>query len=125
MSYFVPTDPASSSNPRFTFYDAQLATLNTAAGSSIMSLITPIASTQFSAQFGSVVAEGLNSTQIELLRSQVGYAKSKGIGARYWDQPGWPIGTRNAVFRQLLEEGVALLNADDLEGAAEFWRSKG
>jgi hypothetical protein len=125
MSYFVPQDPATSSNPRFTFYDAQLSTLNSSAGVNITSVITPIASTQFSAQFGHVVTEELNSTQLALLRSQIGYAKSKGIGSRYWDHPGWPIGTRNALFRTLLEEGVALLNVDDLEGAADFWKSKG
>jgi len=123
QSYFNP-DLASPSSPRNVFFDAQLATLNT-TGSNITNLITPIASTQFSAQFGQVLSEGMNSTQLALLRSQISYAKSKGIGARYWDQPSWPIGTRNAVFRNLLEEGVALLNVDDLEGAAEFWKSKG
>lgn len=124
-NYFVPQDPATASNPRFTFYDAQLSTLNSSAGVNITSLITPIASAQFSAQFGQVITEGLNSTQLTTLRSQISYAKSLGIGARYWDQPGWPFGTRNALWRILLEEGVALLNVDDLEGAANFWESKG
>jgi len=125
MSYFIPNDPATSSNPRFAFYDAQLSTLNSSAGTNITSLITPIASTQFSAQFGQVLTEGLDSSQLALLRSQIGYAKSKDIGARYWDSPNWPIGTRNAMWRTLLEEGVALLNVDDLEGAADFWENKG
>ncbi|TID22782.1 Phosphoribosylformylglycinamidine synthase [Venturia nashicola] len=123
--YFLPQDPATSSSPRFTFLDAQLSTLNTSAGINVTSLITPIASAQFSAQFGKVVAEGLNSTQLDLLRSQISCAKSRGIGARYWDQPGWPLGTRNALWRSLLEEGVALLNVDDLQGASDFWESKG
>ncbi|KAE9969579.1 hypothetical protein EG328_006792 [Venturia inaequalis] len=123
--YFLPQDPATPSSPRFTFLDAQLSTLNTSAGINVTSVITPIASAQFSAQFGKVVTEGLNLTQVELLRSQVSYAKSRGIGARYWDQPGWPLGTRNVIWRALLEEGVALLNVDDLEGAADFWESKG
>jgi len=125
MSYFLPTDPATPENPRFTFFDAQLSTLNSTTSQNITSLITPIASTNFAAQFGEVVAESLNSTQLALLRSQVGYAASKGIGSRYWDQPGWPIGTRNAIWRTLIDEGVALLNADDLEGCAEFWKNKG
>jgi hypothetical protein len=124
-SYFIPQDPATSSTPRFTFYDAQLSTLNSSAGVNITSLITPIASTQFSGQFGQVITEGLNSTQLDLLRSQISYAKSKGIGSRYWDQPGWPLGTRNALWRTLLEEGVSLLNVDDLEGAADFWENNG
>ncbi|QDS68898.1 hypothetical protein FKW77_007898 [Venturia effusa] len=124
-SYFIPQDPASSASPRFTFFDAQLSTLNSSAGVNVTSLITPIASAQFSAQFGDVVTEGLNSTQLDLLRNQISYAKSRGIGARYWDQPNWPLGTRNAIWRTLLEEGVTLLNVDDLEGAADFWESKG
>jgi hypothetical protein len=107
------------------FFDGPLATLNQAANGNITSLITPIASTQFSAQFGEVISESLNSTQLALLRSQIAYAKSKGIGARYWDQPGWPLGTRNAVWRTLIDEGVSLLNVDDLEGAAVFWKSLG
>jgi hypothetical protein len=124
-SYFVPHDPATSSNPRIAFYDAELSTLDSSAGANITSLITPIASAQFSAQFGHVVTKGLNNTQLDLLRSQIGFAKSRGIGARYWDHPGWPIGTRNALYRLLLEEGVFLLNVDDLEGAANFWQNNG
>jgi hypothetical protein len=124
QSYFIP-DPATSSNPRFTFFDGQLATLNKPENAAITNLITPIASTQFSASFGQVVTEQLNSTQLTLLRSQISYAKSKGIGSRYWDQPNWPLGTRNAVWRTLIEEGVSLLNVDNLEDAAEFWKSKG
>jgi hypothetical protein len=124
-SYFLPNDPASSSSPRFVFYDAQLASLNQTANANITNLITPIASTQFSWQFGQVVKEGLNDTQLALLRSQIAYANSKGIGTRYWDQPGWPVGTRNAVWRTLINEGVTLLNVDDLEGAAVFWETLG
>jgi hypothetical protein len=124
-SYFLPNDPATPDSPRFVFFDAQLATLNQPANAGITNLITPIASTQFSAQFGQVVSESFNSTQLELLRSQVAYAKSKGIGTRYWDQPGWPIGTRNAVWRTLINEGVSLLNVDDLIGASLFWESLG
>lgn len=66
-----------------------------------------------------------NATQLETLRSQVKEAHGKGIGVRYWNQPGWPIGTRNAVWRTLWDEGVDLVNVDDLEGAARFWEGRG
>jgi hypothetical protein len=125
QSYFLPTDPASASNPRYIFFDAQLSTLNQSENSGITPLITPIASAQFSAQVGQVVKESLNDTQLATVRAQIGYAKSKGIGARYWDTPGWPIGTRNAVWRTLLDEGVALVNVDDVYGAAAFWKANG
>lgn len=45
-------------------------------------------------------------------------AHAKGIMLRYWDQPGWPISTRNGIWRQLKSEGVDIINVDDLEGAA-------
>ena len=60
----------------------------------------------------------MNKTQVALLRSQVKTAHGKGILLRYWDQPGWPISTRNGIWRQLKSEGVDLINADDLEAAA-------
>ena len=47
-------------------------------------------------------------------------AHAKGIMLRYWDQPGWPISTRNGIWRQLKSEGVDLINVDDLEGGAGF-----
>jgi hypothetical protein len=125
LSYFLPTDPASSSSPRYVFFDAPLATLNSGSAAAFTNLISPIASTDFAAVFGNVVEQSLNSTQLATLRAQVAYAKGKGIKARYWDQPGWPIGTRNAVWRALINEGVGLLNVDDLEGAARFWESQG
>ena len=52
-------------------------------------------------------------------------AHGKGIMARYWNQPAYPIGTRNAVWRILWDEGVDLLNVDDLAAAAAFWEGTG
>lgn len=69
--------------------------------------------------------DGLNDLQKVLLAAQVAVAHAKGIKVRYWDQPGWPVGTRNGVWRSLWEAGVDLLNVDDLEGAANFWESSG
>ncbi|KAF9641299.1 putative alkaline phosphatase protein [Lasiodiplodia theobromae] len=86
--------------------------------------VSPVASTDFAAVFGEVKGAGvpaLNETQLATLRKQVGAVHAKGIAARYWDTPGYPVGTRNAVWRTLLDEGVDLLNVDDLEGAAGFW----
>jgi hypothetical protein len=62
----------------------------------------------------------MNETQLELLRSQVKVAHAKGIKVRYWDQPGWPLSTRDSVWKQLISEGVDLINVDDLEAAAGF-----
>ena len=103
--------------PRYYFYDAPIPTLDSTF-SNITSLVSPIASTDFQANFGPVDGTSLNNTQLTLLRAQVQVAHAKGIMLRYWDQPGWPISTRNGIWRQLKSEGVDIINVDDLEGAA-------
>ena len=62
----------------------------------------------------------MNDTQLELLRAQVKSVHAKSIKLRYWDQPGWPISTRDGIWRQLRTEGVDLINADDVAAAAGF-----
>ncbi|CAG8955486.1 hypothetical protein HYFRA_00010353 [Hymenoscyphus fraxineus] len=100
------------------FWDGPIATLNTTF-SNITASVSPIASASYKSTFGTVTgAKGLNETMLEVLRGQVKVAKEKGILLRYWDQPGWPIGTRNGIWRQLRDEGVDLINVDDLEAAA-------
>jgi hypothetical protein len=44
-----------------------------------------------------VLGTSLNETQLERLREQVKTAHGRGIKVRYWDQPGWPVGTRDAI----------------------------
>lgn len=99
------------------FYDAPIPTLNSTF-SNITSLVSPIASTDFAAVFGQVLGTALNETQLVLLRDQVKVAHGKGIKVRYWDQPAWPISTREGIWRQLATEGVDLINVDDIEAAA-------
>ena len=110
------------SYPRDYFYDAPLALLGTSF-SNITSTVSPIASTDFAASFGDVGFESgasamFNSTQFSLLKTQIATAHEKGILTRYWDTPAWPISVRNGVWTQLREEGSDLINADDLEDAA-------
>lgn len=101
------------------FYDAPIPFLNSTF-SNITNLVSPIVSTDFVPQFGTINGTSFNSTQLALLRSQIAVATGKGIGVRYWDQPAWPVSTRNAVWRTLYEEGVVLINADDILAAAGF-----
>jgi hypothetical protein len=108
-----------SSQFRDYFFDANLAMLNDSQ-SNITAEISPVASTQFSRYVGEINGTSFNDTQLEIVREQVGLAREKGILSRYWDTPGWPIGRRNAVWATLEEEGVGLLNADDVAAAAGF-----
>ncbi|TPR07899.1 hypothetical protein CAN33_0016145 [Aspergillus niger] len=87
----------------------------------ITGLISPIASTNFASAVGPVKGEKLSDEQIEALRQQIQTAEERGIGARYWGTPYYPVRTRNFVWRTLLEEGVALLNADDLDAVVEYF----
>lgn len=121
----TPLDQVQGVSPRDYFWDAPIPTLNTTYAN-ITSDVSPIASTDFAVQFPDVVSnEGLNETQLALLQSQVAVAHAKGIKLRYWDLPGWPIGTRNGVWRCLWDNGVDILNVDDLEGVANFWDGSG
>ena len=44
-------------------------------------------------------------------------AHDKGLKARYWDTPTWPVGLRNHIWKILVEEGADFLNVDDLRSA--------
>jgi hypothetical protein len=99
------------------FWDAPIPSLNSTF-SNITALVSPIASTNFAANFGPVLGTSLNDTQLALLRAQVKTAHRKGIKLRYWDQPAWPVSTRDGIWRQLCTEGVDLINADDVAAAA-------
>ncbi|ORY58556.1 PLC-like phosphodiesterase [Pseudomassariella vexata] len=105
--------------PRDYFFDAQLSTLRTAQ-KNITAEVSPIASTDFSGKIGEVKGGALSEEQLEVLRGQIEEAHAKGIMVRYWDLPGWPVRTRDVVWRTLWDEGVDLLNVDDLEAVANF-----
>ncbi|KAF9691415.1 hypothetical protein EKO04_010671 [Ascochyta lentis] len=110
--------------PRDVFLDAPLAQLGEPRYKDLTSNEAIIASTNFAATFGEIRKPELNDTQLAKLRKQIDIAHQKGIKARYWNQPNWPIKTRNAIWRTLWEEGIDLLNVDDLKAAAEFWKGE-
>ncbi|CZT21390.1 uncharacterized protein RCC_07253 [Ramularia collo-cygni] len=120
----TPLSQVQEVSPRDFFYDASLPVLNTAQ-SNITSDVSPIASTSFTSQFGMAKNGTLTAAQTKLLKAQIEMAHRKNIKVRYWDQPLWPVGTRNAVWRLLWNAGADLINVDDLEGAANFWQQQG
>lgn len=120
----TPLNQIQGVEPRDYFYDAPIPYLGTTF-SNITSNVSVMANWDFAAVFGEVRNQTFNATQMRTLEEQVATAHGKGIGVRYWDLPGWPIGTRNAVWRILWDAGVDLINVDDLEGAANFWENLG
>ena len=77
------------------------------------------ASTSFTEAIGVLFAGEFSEHQMDLLRGQIRGAHRRGLKARYWELPFWPIHLRNHVWDVLVREGVDLLNVDDLKGAAK------
>lgn len=77
------------------------------------------ASASFKSAVGKILGGKLSEKQLDVIRGQVRGARKRGLKARYWDTPAWPLGLRNYVWDVLVREGVYLLNVDDLRGASE------
>ncbi|KAL2262999.1 hypothetical protein VTK26DRAFT_8665 [Humicola hyalothermophila] len=77
------------------------------------------ASTSFWKSIGAVWWKGSPSDrQLEKIREHLAEAHSRGLKARYWNLPAWPIHVRNRLWGLLVEEGIDMLNVDDLQAAA-------
>ncbi len=81
------------------------------------------ASVSFGEAIGQLWEGEFSEKQLERLRGQIRGAHKRGLKARYWDLPFWPISLRNHVWDLLVKEGIDLLNVDDLKGATRRnWR---
>ncbi|KAF2851387.1 hypothetical protein T440DRAFT_528614 [Plenodomus tracheiphilus IPT5] len=74
------------------------------------------ASTNFGNSIGWLWFGYISPDQMRLVRGQIRGARERGLKARYWSAPKWPIGLRDRVWRVLVREGVGYLNGDDLGG---------
>lgn len=61
-----------------------------------------------------------SSSQVALVKSQIEAASQRGLISRYWDAPNWPIVRRNNLWRFLTENGVGILNVDDVMNASRW-----
>lgn len=102
---------------RYVFFDAPLTDISNSAYTSANSYL---ASASLGKAVGMVWAGRLNQKQRDIVRGQVKEAGEKGLKARYWNTPAWPIMWRNNVWKLLLESGVGLLNVDDLTEAGKW-----
>jgi hypothetical protein len=90
----------------------------TAPNSEFTKLNSYYASVSLKSAVGRISGGRLSEKQIDIIRGQVLGAHRRGLKARYWDTPAWPLGVRNHVWDVLIREGVDLLNVDDLKGAS-------
>lgn len=98
-------------------------TSSTVAGDLYNTTNSFYASGSFNDIFGHLIDNKFSSQQLNKLRDQVRGAHRRGLKARYWELPYWPISLRNYVWEVLVEEGVDMLNVDDLKAATEKdWR---
>ncbi|KAF2280009.1 uncharacterized protein EI97DRAFT_498301 [Westerdykella ornata] len=104
---------------RDAFWDAPLALLNSSLYADVTRFEAPVASTDLIEAVGEIRGlEGLGERQRRVVQEQVGWARERGMLARYWNAPAWPVKVRNAVWKGLWEGGVGLLGVDDLQGGA-------
>ena len=75
------------------------------------------ASINFKRSIGFPYRGRLTHKQLKKLREQIKAAHEKGLKARYWNTPTWPLGLRNHIWKILVEEGADILNVDDLRSA--------
>lgn len=63
---------------------------------------------------------GLTQTQVSKMAKKIEIAHAKGVKTRVWDTPWWPVSKEEKIWRQIIEAGSDLLNADDLQKAITF-----
>jgi hypothetical protein len=56
--------------------------------------------------------------QVATFSDHINGSHMVGLKARYWDTPGWPIILRDYVWGVLVQQGVDMLNADDIFSAS-------
>lgn len=116
-----PLEQVMALNPRDYFFDAPLDQLtNTTLNPSWNVTLSPIASTDYGSSVGWDGITNITDTQRGAILKLVNDAHTRGIRARFWDTPGWPIYARSNIWRELLDDGADWLNADDLPAAAGF-----
>lgn len=77
------------------------------------------ASAPFPRELSTILAS-LSASQRGKMRASLQAAAARNLTSRYWGTPAWPISRRDLVWQALVEEGVGLLNADDIESATRL-----
>ncbi|KAA1468186.1 hypothetical protein DENSPDRAFT_857135 [Dentipellis sp. KUC8613] len=113
----TPLDGVTALQPRDVFFDAPLASLN---GSNFDHTVSPIASTDWGSVVGWSGIGNPTDAQRNTIQTLINDAHTRGIQARFWDTPGWPVRARENVWTELLNDGADWLNADDLVAASRF-----
>ncbi|RDX52056.1 hypothetical protein OH76DRAFT_1400974 [Lentinus brumalis] len=116
-----PLEQVKALSPRDYFFDAPLTQLTDPSLNTTWDpTLSPLASTDYETAVGWSGIGNITDEQVANITQFVGDAHARGIAARFWDTPAWPIYARDNVWRVLLENGADWLNADDLAAASSF-----
>ncbi|RPD64953.1 hypothetical protein L226DRAFT_607231 [Lentinus tigrinus ALCF2SS1-7] len=116
-----PLEQVKALSPRDYFFDAPLTQLTDPSLNTTWDpTLSPLASTDYETAVGWSGIGNVTDEQVANITQFVGDAHGRGIAARFWDTPAWPIYARDNVWRALLENGADWLNADDLAAASSF-----
>ena len=63
---------------------------------------------------------GLTLEERASVKEAIENAHSLGIRTRIWETPSWPLEQRDKVWRDLMNLGIDMINADDLLGAVSL-----
>lgn len=102
---------------RSIFLDAPLDSLSSSLYNTTNSYY---ASLSLSKAVGYLWAGKFSSKQVETVKEQISAAEEKGLKSRYWGTISWPIPWRMGTWKTLMENGVSVLNVDDLESAGRW-----
>lgn len=116
-----PLEQVKALSPRDYFFDGPLTDLtNTKLNTTWDPTLSPLASTDYAVAIGWNGIGQISDAQLANLTKLIKDAHDRGITARFWDTPSWPIRARDNVWAVLLDNGADWLNADDLEAASTF-----
>jgi len=116
-----PLDAVKALEPRDYFFDAPLTQLNDTSLNTTWDVnLSPIASTDYGPAVGWSGISSISDSQRSKITTLVNDAHTRGITARFWDIPGWPIFARDNIWKELASDGADWLNADDLAAASKF-----
>lgn len=98
----------SNSTYRDVFYDAPLDDISNSKYDSSNSYYASVSMSTL----GKIWFWKFSSAQLNKIKTQIAMANEKGLKARYWDTPAWPVIFREYIWGILVENGVGMLNVD-------------
>ncbi len=115
-----PRDLMASQKIRYAFYDGRLADLESNAPADLI----PLISDRWASHFRWRGEGPMPAEESRKLRDIVEKAHAKGRRVRFWSTPDAPSAARQALWTELFDAGVDLLNTDDLPGLQKFLLDK-